>query len=285
MIALIVALCITLNGAAKQPGPAMQQALETLNPPCYMNWLASDELLADDRYLPELWWLKANKLGEFKVKTVTRSHKLWLFWSEPERVDQANTAPDVAATLTISYVQALGSNGKFGCCGNIVDGNGLAWLGAYLTSGGQVPDIWHIHIYASSLAEWRDRLNDWWAWWNVHGQGRPVIISETSLMWQPAADQAELMDYLMGLDDPRIQQIYWFSALQEPSVPSWSAVNLLNSDMTKTTLGKLYSPDREPTATPPAPPTFTPTDVPEATETPTGETPPRLTYLPYMVLQ
>ena len=187
LVALFDALCIAVNGPAKMPGPALAATLTTLNPPCWLNWLASDAFLADARYTPEVWRLTSKNVNDFKRAAARHPGKLWLFWNEPEHTDQANTPPAIAASLTMSYAQALAANGTWACCGNLIDGNGLAWLDSYVAHGGQVPHVWHIHIYgAANPDEWHTYLNDWWAWWQQHGGGKPVIISETSLMWQPA---------------------------------------------------------------------------------------------------
>jgi hypothetical protein len=292
IMSLYAVLCIAANGQAQAGGSALAGALTALNPPCWLDWVANEALLPDPRYTPEVWRLDPKNLNEVKRKAALYPGKLWLFWNEPERGDQADTSPALAASLTLSYTQAVAGHGTWACCGNLIDGNGLAWLDAYLAHGGQVPDIWHIHIYSTSdVAEWNSYLNYWWVWWDAHGAGRPVIISETSLMWQPAAQQAALIHYLMRYDDPRVGQIYWFSTFFEPSVPSWRESHLLNADFTKTALGQVYAPDVTPTATAQATPSLPtntpaliptapapatpslPTNTPAATPTPTEQAP------------
>ena len=263
LVALFTMLCVAVNGPAKMSGTALPATLTTLNLPCWLDWLATDALLADPRYTPEVWRLTSKNVNDFKRKAALHPGKLWLFWNEPEHTDQANMPPEIAASLTISYTQVLAENGTWACCGNLIDGNGLAWLDSYLAHGGPLPNVWHIHIYgATDQDEWNAYLNYWWAWWKQHGAGKPVIISETSLMWQPAAKQAALLRDLLRYDDKNVQQIYWFSAFYEPSVPSWSESRLLNNDLTKTELGKIYAPDLLATATDTATPTVTITDTP-----------------------
>lgn len=274
LMAVVTFVCVGINDPVSKPGTVLASTLSALAPPCWLNWKATDAFLADANYTPEVWRLTPKDLNDFKHKSTLYPGKLWLFWNEPERADQANVIPSVAARLTISYAQTLGDKGTWACCGNMVDDNGLTWLNSYIAQGGPTPDVWHIHIYgAANVDDWNTFLNYWWQWWAQHGAGKPVIISETSLMWQPAAKQAELLRYLQQYTDPRVRQIYWFSALPEPSVPSWEESRLLNSDFTKTELGRVYTLDfASPTPTPTATATPTPTLTaapPTPTATPT----------------
>ncbi len=288
LMAVATFVCVGINDPAVTPSTVLTSTLSALTPPCWLNWKATDAFLADPRYTPEVWRLTAKDVNAFKHKSTIYPGKLWLFWNEPERADQANVIPSVAARLTISYAQTLGDNGAWACCGNMIDGNGLAWLDSYIAQGGPIPDVWHIHIYgAADIDSWNTFLNYWWQWWEEHGADKPVIISETSLMWQPAAQQAELLRYLQQYTDPRVRQIYWFSALPEPSVPSWGESRLLNSDFTKTELGQVYTLDfASPTPTPTVTATLTPTPTavpPIQTETPTMTSTP--TAIPALLLR
>ena len=114
LVALSTMLCVAVNGPAKMPGTALSATLTTLNPPCWLDWLANDALLADARYTPEVWRLTSKNINDFKRKVALHPSKLWLFWNEPEHADQANTPPEIAASLTISYAQALAAGQNVG---------------------------------------------------------------------------------------------------------------------------------------------------------------------------
>ena len=178
---------------------------------CWHNWYAASAhgMMADGRYTPSIhttdrtymlqspeyvrWW-SANSPGQ-----------TWLLLNEPEP-EMQNQSPSEAAASVALWHDAIGANGRIACCGVTINSyiptSWREWMEEYLAAGGMLPDAWHIHIYAGSVPEWKALLAEWQAWNFEHGN-LPTIISETGV-WR------EVFDYVMALDEPGIEAVYWF---------------------------------------------------------------------------
>lgn len=234
-------LCVTMNMAAKYPGQAQTLALNKLSPACWLNWDMTAESMRDGRYAPMVWRLGWAPWTPERVEALAAAYpgKTWLLQNEPEEPSQGNTSPEEAARLMLGYIAAIGDNGRLACCGTHANLNGLPWLDRYLAAGGPVPDVWHIHIYATTVDGWYAGLDQWWAWWERNGSGRPIIISETSAMEANFLVHHELIRRMVNFNDRRIEKIYWFSALREGHVFWWNGY-LLMDDLGLTTVGQTY---------------------------------------------
>lgn len=230
VVMILFKLCVGMNGEYKNP-PAINYGLLMLGNPCYANWLHDASLLSDKNYLPMVWTLR---LPNQPVNNAA-------IWNEPEEVTQANTPPDVAAKLTLSYTKQLTS---FGCCGTLVDDRGLEWLNKYINAGGPIPTYWHIHIYDISYDAWLAKYSLWLQWNRIYGKNRPFIISETSMMYGSISEQLKLMYHLKSLP----VDVYWFSIVNEPGLEVWNS-SLLDNNFELTQLGNYFIGD-VPTALP-----------------------------------
>lgn len=243
LISLSTLFCLAVNDYQYQPNPApTDAALVQLAPPCWHNWQAHDAWFSDVGYTPAVWRPTDGNVSATGQKAAANPGRTWLLWNEPEAFNQANTAPDVAAAITAKHVVAIGANGRVACCGVMLGTGGIDWLNDYLAAGGPTPDVWHVHAYGLTVDAWRNAMAYWWWWHAQHGEGKPTIISETSLMHTDATEQAKLLRYLQQYDDSRVESVYWFSAFVEPSVPSWSGSTLLDASLGKTALGEMYAP-------------------------------------------
>lgn len=243
LVSLSTLFCVAINDYQHQPATApTDAALTQLAPPCWHNWQAHPIRFADPGYTPSVWRPTDSNVSATGRLAAANPGRTWLLWNEPESHDQANTPPEVAAGLTAKYMDAIGNNGITACCGNMISTNGIDWLNAYLAAGGRKPNVWHVHVYGLDVAGWQAALNYWWWWHSQHGEGKPTIISETSLMWASATEQAKLLQYLQGYNDSRVLAVYWFSSFVEPTVPSWAGSALLDASLNKTALGELYAP-------------------------------------------
>ncbi len=181
------------------------------------NWLAYDCCLPYASYLPALsgprWWVRMRRL-EYLASTQTP--RTWLLWNEPDYPTQANISPVDAREITAEWTDILRAHGHtiagHGC--TITDSDGPArdcwrrWLDGWLAAGGPLPDVWHIHIYAPTIAKWLEQYNLWQTWNSQHGS-LPTIISE-------CGEGPEVYAYLRTFSDPRVQALLWFTDFSEP---------------------------------------------------------------------
>ncbi len=181
------------------------------------NWFAYDCDLPYGNYLPSLsgprWWVRIHRLDTLVVAYPPRT---WLLWNEPDYPTQANIPPGDALGITAEWTDILHAQGHtiagYGC--TVTDPNGPArdcwrrWLDGFLAAGGPLPDVWHIHIYARTVAAWQAQYELWQVWNEQHGN-LPTIISE-------CGEGPEVYAYLRRFTDARVQALLWFTDFSEP---------------------------------------------------------------------
>lgn len=265
MLAFLLALCLGINQPAIN---STELALTLLNPSCWLNWsLRYESAFEDQRYSPMLW--KVNnplvlQAGELAIKYPGR---IWFVYNEPERKDQANTQPEIAADWfdkTYKIIKNVDPSAKVGCCGIFLGAEGITWMNTFNQTVTVKPDFYHIHIYALNKSDWQT-LIDYWHSYNV--ENVPTYITETCGMYDH--NQADLLNYVAKYQHPNIKQIYWFAAYPQLN---WNC-NLIQ-DNKLTNLGNIYKQNAPLHLTPTSePPTVTPTitiqPLPTSTPTPT----------------
>lgn len=243
---------------------------ETMQPRAYMNWVhwEEDMYTRPGTYYPTIWghtfrrnpgWVETHPdLEEINGLAQKYPGHTWLLWNEPSLPNQAWTTPRWAIGHTESWIAAIKPHGKVACCGvavlpdsqqEIWPQQGLPWMTEYVQLGGPIPDVWHIHVYMAVTPEDYERiLNRWWAWWKVHGGGRPVIISETAGSCWPELSDAEclenhkiIMQHIKDtvLPDKRIIDVLWFASHHNNGYDGWRPW-LVNDDGSPSDIGQLW---------------------------------------------
>lgn len=186
---------------------------------CTHNWYTADVFLADERHWPSIWNHEYRPtMPQLAHLAETYPGRTWLFYNEPERVDQANTSPFDAAIHVRYWSEAIGDNGTIACCGVLVNPNWYGWaewLRLYLQAGGPVPDAWHIHIYAATPAEFDATLALWDAWNAEKGGNLPTIISEVG-------SGAQVYARWLDFDRADVPAVFWFGLPPEPEASATS---------------------------------------------------------------
>lgn len=142
--------------------------------------------------------------------------RTWCLWNEPDMPTQDRTPPAEAVGYTRIWCELIGDNGRIAGYGinmqPAYDG-GLRWLEGYLDAGGELPDAWHMHIYANDAAQWRDLYLQWQEWNAKHGN-LPTIISEAggNLTESPTSHGwLSIYHYLRQWADERVEAVYWYT--------------------------------------------------------------------------
>jgi hypothetical protein len=183
---------------------------DELGAQCWHNWYAAASfgMMADPRYTPSVHTTGAHMLQSPEYVgwwAASAPGRTWLMLNEPEPEIQKQSPVEAARMMGLWHA-AIGTNGRIACCGVTVNPyihtSWREWLQAYLDAGGMLPDAWHIHIYAGSVAEWRGLYAEWQVWNVAHGN-LPTIISETGV-------GEDVFTYVMALNDPQIEAVYWF---------------------------------------------------------------------------
>jgi len=166
----------------------------------------------------------------------------WLIFNEPDRVDQANCHPSVAAEayhLIYSTIKAADPMARIFCCGTSDWPQHwkwvASWMSEYMEVYGVCPpmDGYHIHSYndfadrfdwqkqAYYLQEFRDMTID--GSWGCYDGGLPVVVSEWGVLsdWNDSSDELQqvaqyLCDTWPWLEaQPWIEKHFWFSTYVE----------------------------------------------------------------------
>lgn len=179
---------------------------------CTHNWYTARQFLEEPRHTPSIWnHVYRPSMRDLVMLADDFPGRTWLLYNEPELPMQANTTPGDAAIHARYWTEAIGEEGRTGCCGVSVDERlpWDDWLDGFLAAGGPVPDVWHIHIYAETPAVFERRLGLWWGWYAEHGEGLPTIISEVGF-------GMEMYEYMSGWQHEGVPEVYWFG-LVEPT--------------------------------------------------------------------
>ena len=172
---------------------------------CSHNWYTAPIYLQNAKHWPSVW----NSVYRPTIRQIMEwsdeyPGRTWLVLNEPERDDQADTAPDDAAIHMTYLMEAVGESGTVACCGVIV-GPGrpwAEWLDAYIAAGGPIPAAWHIHIYEDSPAQWEESLALWDEWNASHG-ALPTIVSE-------AGFGESVYAFVQEFDRDDVWAVFWF---------------------------------------------------------------------------
>jgi len=227
-----------MNGPAKFAGPEQTRSLNMLQPQRWHNWGHSQQHMEDRRYTPTIWspeWVSSAQT--LKWLTEKYPDRTWLLLNEPDYPGQADLPASDAAVFTRHWTGWLGE-ARTALAGVTVSyhrvGNALRWLDDYLAAGGELPDAWHIHLYAPTLADWKDCYARWRAWYQQNGKNKPVILSETALFHTvSSAKQIEFMEYVYNLTD--LEAVYWYGAIETETTPG-----LMTADGDLTELGEAF---------------------------------------------
>jgi len=274
LAATILSLCLAVNDPGKYPGTYQDLAL-ALNPTCWLNWGIYDEQnLQDPRFTPMLWKLNEASIKQASDYAAKYPGRTWLLYNEPEGLDQSNTTPASAAFYfdkAFTLIKNLDPTAKIACCGNMVREESIDWLNEFVRLAKFKPDYWHVHIYIADdepkswVAFW-----NYWDFWNVKSFGSlPTLITETCSV----SGGNQLFNFLLNYRNPKILNIYWFSAFPEPQVADWQC-NLFDAAGKETLLAKSIPSNITPSPEPPRP-IFTPSSTKTPTQLPT-DTPTQL---------
>ena len=216
-----------------------ERSLRTFKPPWWYNW--KYDAIDEPGYVPMLWHPARDARFDESVQLAAgHPTKMWLLSHEPDRGNGVIMDPAGEARIAREWVAS--TSALFAAPGTLSNGNGVDWLKAYLDAGAPVPDAWHIHIYAEKDgAAWRASLEDRFAeWYLAEGQGRPIIISETSASGQESWHQISLMAEAAAFLRERspIVSVGW--SADRHAYDIWPWTNLIREDGTLTDAGRYY---------------------------------------------
>lgn len=172
------------------------------------------------------WWNRSETLRWM----TDHPDAFWLFGNEIERPEQGFEPPHRAAELTGELIaQGLQANTviRYAAGGNFIGRNefdGLAWLTQYLIELDARdiprPDKWSIHSYNSyDIETFRTSWSRWQEWYAIHGEGKPVIMSEGCAHERSVGAQIQIMDELSTLLSDGLESVFWFTAYRLPEDP------------------------------------------------------------------
>lgn len=143
------------------------------------NWWAKGCCLEYPLYMPYIG-NKPRSPQEIQALAAAYPGRTWCLWNEPDYVTQANISPAAALPYTLEWIDAIGENGRIAGYGVGLqpryDGWRI-WLDEFLALGAPLPDVWHMHIYATNAVEWYELYKEWQSWNSANGD-LPTIISE-----------------------------------------------------------------------------------------------------------
>lgn len=201
-----------------------EQEFDLLGPRCFTNW-SHDPIVERDgfTYAPMVWGASHNP-ARIAQRMTTNEGETWLLWNEPERPEQANIDPALAANLTREFLRtAWDTDREFqwaapGVCIGSDSYDGLEWATIYAKNlrrrGISRPTYWHIHAYRSpSRQRFFDSMARWQEWYQVWGAGAPVIMSEVCAESAPYVAQIEVMEGVaVLLRNGTLTAAFWFSS-------------------------------------------------------------------------
>lgn len=157
------------------------------------------------------YWPTNNEaeIRELASRYEGRDDGILLIGNEPEIYSDGLCAPYMMIR-TIRMLRRAGFSSKIGLPGCTISmGRWQAWFENYFFYTNELPDYWHIHIYAADRQGFDYWLNMWWEWHSDYGGGRPVIISEVG--WTKELYQS-LLD---TLSDERIHSWFWTTTIDD----------------------------------------------------------------------
>lgn len=118
----------------------------------FYNWADRVADFADPKFVPMIWKTPSN---DMIAKANNFPGRYWLLFNEPNRADQANLTPAVAATIYQTVYSQIGNKAKLVVGGVGTDGG--SWLSQFL---GKIvawpPAGIHVHLYG-----WGTTESDW----------------------------------------------------------------------------------------------------------------------------
>lgn len=202
----------------------VEQEFDLLGPRCFFNW-GIDPIGERDgfTFAPMVYGA-----GSSERNTIERLDQYpgetWLLWNEPERPEQSNIAPEIAAELTRDFLRLAWSVGREfqwaapGVWLGPDSNDGLEWATIYAKNlrrrGISRPTYWHIHAYRSpNRQRFFDSMARWHQWYRVWGSGAPVIMSEVCAETGEYEDQVAVMDEVLALlRNGTLAAAMWFSS-------------------------------------------------------------------------
>jgi len=225
-------------GAPWQVPLRLDHALAMLKPAWWYDWRF--EQIGSPGYVPMIWgpgtWDRHNTV--LRSLFARRPEQFWLLWNEPERSDQADMAPQLAADAT----RMIAQHGiEYAAPGVALTREGYLWLDDYLRHDGPVPDCWHVHIYhCTEPDQWDSAWTAWVDWMHHHGVVRPTIVSETNAWTDGVEGQQRMVGHVAQKmdDDPLLLAIAWFAHQWHDWING--EPNLLNDDGNLTSVGEAF---------------------------------------------
>ena len=229
----------------------LQKELDTFSPKWYMNWSQEHIVSKPGCVFTPMTWDASDV--SIIARMQSNPGETWLLFNEPERPEQNNKLPSIAANETRVFLEnAWNANVEFqwaaaGVGPGTTDYDGLAWMTEYVQDlrrkGISRPNYWQFHGYQSkNVAEFDATWSKIMAWYNVWGSGAPIIISEVCAEGNDLYNQKQVMNRVNTLlATGQIVAASWFSS-HASAVANWTnaclaTFNVNNQTITKTALG------------------------------------------------
>jgi hypothetical protein len=214
-----------------------------LGDPDWYNYLYDH--VAAPGYTPMLFALRQDR--HFKMAVMLaylHPEQLWLVSNEPENSGAdggSDVSPQEAAEAAARWCRE--TSGPWAGVGVLWGPRGKLWIQDYLSAGGPIPDIWHLHIYAWTAEHWRQQWDEWQEYIDWTSIVAPTIVTECAAWAIEIKVQRAVMDEVrrtLDIDD-NLAGAYWFSSRYGQQVDFWRRADLLDDADKLTGLGKHYA--------------------------------------------